>query len=103
MSCKLMMNLVDCIRCKSVYETSTARDLLIIMLRSVTLKFRTVAKIQLPLIMQKLKSSATTTTANGGTTPQTPGTTAIDRDPLFSIGNVSFYLYILYLFLSILY
>lgn len=53
MSCKLLLNLVDCIRQRSDSETTTARDLLIIMLKVFTKKFHTIAKLQLPLIMQK--------------------------------------------------
>lgn len=53
MSCKLLLNLVDCIRQRSDAESTTARDLLITMLRVFTLKFHTIAKMQLPLLMQK--------------------------------------------------
>ena len=53
MSCKLLLNLVDCIRQRSDSESPVARDLLITMLRVFTLKFHTIAKMQLPLIMQK--------------------------------------------------
>lgn len=53
MSCKLLLNLVDCIRQRSDTETTTARDMLIIMLKVFTKKFHTIAKLQLPLIMQK--------------------------------------------------
>lgn len=63
MSCKLLLNLVDCIRQRSVDETTTARDLLITMLRVFTLKFHTIAKMQLPLIVQKWKAIKPETTA----------------------------------------
>lgn len=59
MSCKLLLNLVDCIRNMSDVDpngrsySDTARNLLITMLRVFTLKFYTIAKVQLPLIMQK--------------------------------------------------
>lgn len=56
MSCKLLLNLVDCIRQRSEGDSTTARDLLITMLRVFTLKFHTIAKMQLPLIIQKWKS-----------------------------------------------
>lgn len=56
MSCKLLLNLVDCIRQRSETDSATARDLLITMLRVFTLKFNTIAKIQLPLIITKWKS-----------------------------------------------
>lgn len=53
MSCKLLLNLVDCIRQRSDAESPMARDLLITMLRVFTNKFHTIAKIQLPLIVSK--------------------------------------------------
>lgn len=71
MSCKLLLNLVDCIRQRSEAESSTARDLLITMLRVFTLKFYTIAKIQLPLIINKWKTMKVET-----------GNTTETRDPL---------------------
>lgn len=72
MSCKLLLNLVDCIRLRSDTESNTSRDLLITMLRVFTLKFHTISKLQLPLIMQKWKAikseSAQQTTAAGPAT-----------------------------------
>lgn len=70
MSCKLLLNLVDCIRQRSEAESSTARDLLITMLRIFTLKFNTIAKIQLPQIVAKwktMKTDSTNTTTNSTT------------------------------------
>lgn len=73
MSCKLLLNLVDCIRQKSEPDNSTARDLLVIMLRVFTQKFYTIAKIQLPLIMQKFKTVKPESTSS--TVPNTPTST----------------------------
>lgn len=75
MSCKLLLNLVDCIRQRSEAESTTARDLLITMLRIFTLKFYTIAKIQLPQIVSKwktMKPDNTTTTAATATEPRDP-------------------------------
>lgn len=89
MSCKLLLNLVDCIRQRSDAETTTARDLLIVMLRIFTLKFHTIARIQLPQIMtkwQKMKAESTSggTAATGaGTTPASSLLSSTEnRDPL---------------------
>lgn len=53
MSCKLLLNLVECIRMKSDNEPVLSRDLLIVMLKVFTQKFHTISKLQLPQIMQK--------------------------------------------------
>ncbi|EAT34853.1 AAEL012951-PA, partial [Aedes aegypti] len=69
MSCKLLLNLVECIRIKSDAEPVASRELLITMLKVFTQKFHTISKLQLPQIMQKC------TPAPGATpqhTPQTP-------------------------------
>lgn len=59
MSCKLLLNLVDCIRVQrndDSFSSPTPRELLMTMLKVFTLKFHTIAKLQLPLIMQKWKN-----------------------------------------------
>lgn len=59
MSCKLLLNLVDCIRIQrndDSFASPTPRELLMTMLKVFTLKFHTIAKLQLPLIMQKWKN-----------------------------------------------
>jgi transformation/transcription domain-associated protein len=59
MSCKLLLNLVDCIRIQrndESFPSPTPRELLMTMLKVFTLKFHTIAKLQLPLIMQKWKN-----------------------------------------------
>lgn len=54
MSCKLLLNLVDCIRLRSDDENSTeGRELLIRMLEVFVVKFKTIAKIQLPILTAK--------------------------------------------------
>ncbi|XP_055697058.1 transcription-associated protein 1 isoform X2 [Phlebotomus papatasi] len=97
MSCKLLLNLVDCIRQRSDTETSTARDLLITMLKVFTLKFQTIAKIQLPQIMKKcapnnrrpIKPDESSSPTNSGTPTQAnpPALTAPDT---FRGDSVSF-------------
>ncbi|XP_058123036.1 transcription-associated protein 1 [Anopheles ziemanni] len=59
MSCKLLLNLVECIRLKSEVEPVAARELMITMLRVFTIKFQTIAKLQLPQLMQKWKAKPT--------------------------------------------
>ncbi|XP_057664226.1 transcription-associated protein 1 [Diorhabda carinulata] len=54
MSCKLLLNLVDCIRIRSEAENSNeGRELLMRMLEVFVLKFKTIAKIQLPILTNK--------------------------------------------------
>lgn len=74
MSCKLLLNLVDCIRTRSEAQNSIneGRELLMRMLEVFVLKFKTIAKIQLPILMNKCKQVQQSPTA----TPATP--TAVD-------------------------
>ncbi|KAJ8954217.1 hypothetical protein NQ318_005812 [Aromia moschata] len=54
MSCKLLLNLVDCIRIRSEAENSNeGRELLMRMLEVFVLKFKTIVKIQLPILVTK--------------------------------------------------
>ncbi|ESP00833.1 hypothetical protein LOTGIDRAFT_140434, partial [Lottia gigantea] len=62
MSCKLLLNLVECIRQKSEQEKGDGRQLLMRMLEVFVLKFKTIAKTQLPLILQKCKPQQPATT-----------------------------------------
>lgn len=56
MSCKLLLNLVDCIKISADKEnTAYGRELLMRMLEVFVLKFKTIAKIQLPHMMNKYK------------------------------------------------
>lgn len=52
MSCKLLLNLVDCIRLRgdSDNQSTTSRELLMRMLEVFVLKFKTIAKQQLPVL-----------------------------------------------------
>ena len=58
MSCKLLLNLVECIKARSEKENAinTGKDLLMQMNEVFVLKFKTVAKLQLPVLMAKHKS-----------------------------------------------
>nr|CAH7738954.1 unnamed protein product [Callosobruchus chinensis] len=54
MSCKVLLNLVDCIRIRSEAENSSeGRELLMRMLEVFVLKFKTIAKIHLPILVNK--------------------------------------------------
>ncbi|KAM4023906.1 transformation/transcription domain-associated protein [Anomaloglossus baeobatrachus] len=55
MSCKLLLNLVDCIRSKSEQENGNGRDILMRMLEVFVLKFHTIARYQLSAIFKKCK------------------------------------------------
>ncbi|XP_044571244.1 transcription-associated protein 1 isoform X4 [Drosophila ananassae] len=55
MSCKLLLNLVDCLRHHSELEPQRSRKILSKLLKVFVKKFETIAKIQLPLIIQKCK------------------------------------------------
>ncbi|OXB82719.1 UNVERIFIED_CONTAM: hypothetical protein H355_000417 [Colinus virginianus] len=55
MSCKLLLNLVDCIRSKSEQENGNGRDILMRMLEVFVLKFHTIARYQLSGIFKKCK------------------------------------------------
>ncbi|XP_072379030.1 transcription-associated protein 1 [Diabrotica undecimpunctata] len=78
MSCKLLLNLVDCIRLRSEAENShEGRELLMRMLEVFVLKFKTIAKIQLPILTNKCdqrKQEVQTTPQN-----QTPSQTGSDK------------------------
>ncbi|XP_071454988.1 transformation/transcription domain-associated protein [Hetaerina americana] len=64
MSCKLLLNLVDCIRQKSEAEAGgQGRELLMRMLEVFVLKFKTIAKLQLPVLMNKFSAPAQLPTA----------------------------------------
>ena len=55
MSCKLLLNLVECIRQRSEQESGNGKELLVKMMEVFVLKFKTVSKLQLPILMQKHK------------------------------------------------
>ncbi|XP_022821038.1 transformation/transcription domain-associated protein isoform X3 [Spodoptera litura] len=81
MSCKLLLNLVDCIRQRSESEGAAAagtqpqgRQLLMRILEVFVLKFKTISKLQLPALMNKCKQTTPSVTGGNGTAPGTPGT-----------------------------
>ncbi|XP_052746122.1 transcription-associated protein 1 isoform X5 [Bicyclus anynana] len=79
MSCKLLLNLVDCIRQRSENEAGgpLGRRLLMRILEVFVLKFKTISKLQLPALMAKCKQTTVMPIGtNGGTTPSTPTTPA---------------------------
>jgi len=78
MSCKLLLNLVECIRQRSDQEGGNGRDLLVRMMEVFVLKFKTVAKLQLPVLMAKHRPPPPPTPASN------PGVASIphDRPPL---------------------
>ncbi|KAL4715075.1 hypothetical protein ACJJTC_012122 [Scirpophaga incertulas] len=88
MSCKLLLNLVDCIRQRSESEGTAAgaqpqgRQLLMRILEVFVLKFKTISKLQLPALTAKCKQQAALTTTTNGTTPTTPTTSAPNSSAL---------------------
>lgn len=70
MSCKLLLNLVDCVRCRSENENGRGRELLMRMLQVFVLKFKTISKLQLPVLINKSKGTANPPTVLAGATPQ---------------------------------
>ena len=56
MSCKLLLNLVECIRQRSDVENGPGRELLIEMLEVFVLKFKSIVKLQLPSLMGTTKN-----------------------------------------------
>jgi transformation/transcription domain-associated protein len=54
MSCKLLLNLVECIRARSEEEKGQGRELLMRMLEVFVIKFKTIAKLQLPILMSRV-------------------------------------------------
>ncbi|CAK1549719.1 unnamed protein product [Leptosia nina] len=78
MSCKLLLNLVDCIRQRSESENAAGtqpqgRQLLMRILEVFVLKFKTMSKLQLPALMAKCKQACpSTNTTTNGTAPSTP-------------------------------
>lgn len=53
MSCKLLLNLAECIRVRSEHDQVNGRELLMRMMEVFVLKFKTVSKLQLPVLMAK--------------------------------------------------
>ncbi|XP_023232044.1 transformation/transcription domain-associated protein-like [Centruroides sculpturatus] len=89
MSCKLLLNLVECIRGKSDRESGNGRELLMRMLEVFVLKFKTIAKLQLPVLMQKYRQQSGTTTSISSQTsvqpPATPTTPQMIAPPMIGL------------------
>uniref|UniRef100_A0A668VG24 Transformation/transcription domain-associated protein n=1 Tax=Oreochromis aureus TaxID=47969 RepID=A0A668VG24_OREAU len=71
MSCKLLLNLVDCIRSKSEQENGNGRDILMRMLEVFVLKFHTIARYQLVSIFKKCKPQSEMGVVDPGAIPGT--------------------------------
>uniref|UniRef100_A0A668AUT6 Transformation/transcription domain-associated protein n=1 Tax=Myripristis murdjan TaxID=586833 RepID=A0A668AUT6_9TELE len=71
MSCKLLLNLVDCIRSKSEQENGNGRDILMRMLEVFVLKFHTIARYQLVTIFKKCKPQSEMGVVDPGALPGT--------------------------------
>ncbi|KAJ8413683.1 hypothetical protein AAFF_G00081900 [Aldrovandia affinis] len=74
MSCKLLLNLVDCIRSKSEQENGNGRDILMRMLEVFVLKFHTIARYQLVTIFKKCKPQSEMGVVDAGVLPGVPAT-----------------------------
>ncbi|XP_028844478.1 transformation/transcription domain-associated protein isoform X1 [Denticeps clupeoides] len=74
MSCKLLLNLVDCIRSKSEQENGNGRDILMRMLEVFVLKFHTIARYQLVNIFKKCKPQSEVGAVDPGVLPGVPAT-----------------------------
>ncbi|XP_057214703.1 transformation/transcription domain-associated protein isoform X2 [Triplophysa rosa] len=77
MSCKLLLNLVDCIRSKSEQENGNGRDILMRMLEVFVLKFHTIARYQLVSIFKKCKPQSEMGVADPGALPGVPATPTV--------------------------
>uniref|UniRef100_A0AAZ3QA51 Transformation/transcription domain-associated protein n=1 Tax=Oncorhynchus tshawytscha TaxID=74940 RepID=A0AAZ3QA51_ONCTS len=83
MSCKLLLNLVDCIRSKSEQENGNGRDILMRMLEVFVLKFHTIARYQLATIFKKCKpQSEMGVVEPQGALPGVPTTPALPATPV---------------------
>ncbi|XP_041675576.1 transcription-associated protein 1-like isoform X2 [Drosophila eugracilis] len=58
MSCKLLLNLVDCLRHHSEIDPQRSRAILLKLLKVFVKRFETIATTQLPLILQKCKGQS---------------------------------------------
>ncbi|XP_044007561.1 transformation/transcription domain-associated protein isoform X2 [Aphidius gifuensis] len=68
MSCKLLLNLVECIRQRSDAENSNqGRELLMRMLEVFVLKFKTLTKLQMPMLLNRAKASSASIGQNNDT------------------------------------
>uniref|UniRef100_UPI003AADE019 transformation/transcription domain-associated protein isoform X3 n=1 Tax=Centroberyx gerrardi TaxID=166262 RepID=UPI003AADE019 len=81
MSCKLLLNLVDCIRSKSEQENGNGRDILMRMLEVFVLKFHTIARYQLVTIFKKCKPQSEMGVVDPGALPGVPATPTPSTTP----------------------
>ena len=89
MSCKLLLNLVDCIRSRSAEnpnDPGAGRDLLVRMLHVFVNKFKTITQLQLPHLKNKqnlmsLPSSSNSNTSNNSSSNSTPEVKQEDGKP----------------------
>ncbi|XP_034070187.1 transformation/transcription domain-associated protein isoform X4 [Gymnodraco acuticeps] len=81
MSCKLLLNLVDCIRSKSEQENGNGRDILMRMLEVFVLKFHTIARYQLVSIFKKCKPQSEMGVVEPGVLPGVPATPTPSTTP----------------------
>ncbi|XP_053269961.1 transformation/transcription domain-associated protein isoform X1 [Pleuronectes platessa] len=81
MSCKLLLNLVDCIRLKSEQENGNGRDILMRMLEVFVLKFHTIARYQLVSIFKKCKPQSEMGVVEPGALPGVPATPTPSTTP----------------------
>ncbi|XP_028263433.1 transformation/transcription domain-associated protein [Parambassis ranga] len=81
MSCKLLLNLVDCIRSKSEQENGNGRDILMRMLEVFVLKFHTIARYQLVSIFKKCKPQSELGVVDPGALPGVPATPTPSTTP----------------------
>ncbi|XP_040922830.1 transformation/transcription domain-associated protein [Toxotes jaculatrix] len=81
MSCKLLLNLVDCIRSKSEQENGNGRDILMRMLEVFVLKFHTIARYQLVSIFKKCKPQSEMGVVDPGSLPGVPATPTPSTTP----------------------
>ncbi|XP_011602842.1 transformation/transcription domain-associated protein isoform X1 [Takifugu rubripes] len=81
MSCKLLLNLVDCIRSKSEQENGNGRDILMRMLEVFVLKFHTIARYQLISIFKKCKPQSEMGVVDPGALPGVPATPTPSTTP----------------------
>ncbi|XP_015819037.1 transformation/transcription domain-associated protein isoform X2 [Nothobranchius furzeri] len=81
MSCKLLLNLVDCIRSKSEQENGNGRDILMRMLEVFVLKFHTIARYQLVSIFKKCKPQSEMGMVDPGVLPGVPATPTPSTTP----------------------
>ncbi|XP_026132617.1 transformation/transcription domain-associated protein [Carassius auratus] len=82
MSCKLLLNLVDCIRSKSEQENGNGRDILMRMLEVFVLKFHTIARYQLVSIFKKCKPQSEMGVVDTGVLPGVPATPTVTTPAL---------------------